>query len=259
MSVDWITVIAQVINFLILVWLLKRFLYRPVIEAMQRREQRIAERLTSADQRESDAEQARQRFESEQARLAEQRSNLLEEARSEVERQKKEWLDEARAEIQTQRDKWHRQIQEEQTEFLAHVRRRGAETLMTLMNQALGDLADQNLESAILSRFLTQLNNLEDEDLVRLVGDSTRLTVRSRFDLGTDDRNRLTRQLHDRIGRTVEIEYERAPELIGGIELVGDGQRLSWNLSSYMDSLNDRIAEMLSPSAAIATDAAHHA
>ncbi|GGX61825.1 F0F1 ATP synthase subunit B family protein [Saccharospirillum salsuginis] len=259
MSVDWITVIAQVINFLILVWLLKRFLYRPVIEAMQRREQRIAERLTSADQRESDAEQARQRFESEQAQLAEERSALLEEARSEVERQKKEWLDEARAEIQTQRDKWHRQIQEEQTEFLAQVRRRGAETLVTLMNQALGDLADRNLESAILSRLLTQLNNLEDEDLGRLVGDSTRLTVRSRFDLGADDRNRLSRQLHDRIGRAVDIDYEQAPELIGGIELVGDGQRLSWNLADYMDSLNDRIAEMLSPSAAIATRAVHHA
>ena len=45
MDVDWITVSAQIVNFLILVWLLKRFLYRPVLNAMNRREQRIHQRL----------------------------------------------------------------------------------------------------------------------------------------------------------------------------------------------------------------------
>ncbi len=51
MQIDWLTVIAQIVNFLILVWLLKRFLYQPVINAMDQREQRIAERLQKAELR----------------------------------------------------------------------------------------------------------------------------------------------------------------------------------------------------------------
>ena len=49
MQIDWITVAAQIVNFLILVWLLQHFLYGPITRAMQRREQRIAERERSID------------------------------------------------------------------------------------------------------------------------------------------------------------------------------------------------------------------
>jgi F-type H+-transporting ATPase subunit b len=63
MQIDWLTVIAQIVNFLILVWLLKRFLYHPVITAMDRREQRIAERLQLAEQREQAAIESRQDYE----------------------------------------------------------------------------------------------------------------------------------------------------------------------------------------------------
>ena len=42
MLIDGFTVGAQVLNFLILVWLMKRFLYQPILDAIDAREQRIA-------------------------------------------------------------------------------------------------------------------------------------------------------------------------------------------------------------------------
>jgi len=48
MLIDWFTVVAQVVNFLILVWLLKRFLYRPILNAIDAREKRIATKLADA-------------------------------------------------------------------------------------------------------------------------------------------------------------------------------------------------------------------
>jgi len=48
MEINWFTVIAQIVNFLILVWLLKRFLYKPVLKAIAEREQKIASRLDAA-------------------------------------------------------------------------------------------------------------------------------------------------------------------------------------------------------------------
>ncbi len=49
MLINWFTVLAQIVNFLILVYLLKRFLYGPIIRAMQEREKKIARRLQDAE------------------------------------------------------------------------------------------------------------------------------------------------------------------------------------------------------------------
>jgi F-type H+-transporting ATPase subunit b len=51
MLIDWFTVVAQVLNFLILVWLLKRFLYRPILNAIDVREKRIAAEVADARRR----------------------------------------------------------------------------------------------------------------------------------------------------------------------------------------------------------------
>ncbi len=63
MGADWFTVVAQIINFLILVALLKRFLYGPIIRAMDRREAEIASRMDAASDKTADAEKQRIRYE----------------------------------------------------------------------------------------------------------------------------------------------------------------------------------------------------
>jgi len=61
-EVDWFTVGAQLLNFAILFALLARFLYRPIVDAIDEREARIRERLEEAEQRESEAERAKRRL-----------------------------------------------------------------------------------------------------------------------------------------------------------------------------------------------------
>ena len=55
MLIDWFTVGAQALNFLILVWLLKRFLYKPILHAIDEREKRIAKELADADAKKAEA------------------------------------------------------------------------------------------------------------------------------------------------------------------------------------------------------------
>ncbi len=52
MLIDWFTVGAQALNFLILVWLMKRFLYKPILNAIDAREKKIAAELADADAQE---------------------------------------------------------------------------------------------------------------------------------------------------------------------------------------------------------------
>ena len=74
MLIDWFTVIAQVVNFLILVWLLKRFLYRPILDAIDAREKRIALALADADAKKVEAEKERDAFQQKNEAFDQQRA-----------------------------------------------------------------------------------------------------------------------------------------------------------------------------------------
>ena len=73
MLIDWFTVAAQALNFLVLVWLLKRFLYQPVLDAISTREQRIAKQLADAAAQAAAAKSEREQFEHKNAEFDAQR------------------------------------------------------------------------------------------------------------------------------------------------------------------------------------------
>jgi len=79
--IDWFTVGAQALNFVILVWLMKRFLYRPILDGIDAREQRIAAELADADRRKAEAQTERSDFQHKNEELDRQRARLLGEAR----------------------------------------------------------------------------------------------------------------------------------------------------------------------------------
>src|ERR1039457_7200635 len=91
MLIDWFTVLAQVVNFLILVWLLKRFLYRPILDAIDAREKRIAKELADAE-----AKKERDEFQHKNEEFEQQRAALLSKATDEAKADRQRLLDEAR-------------------------------------------------------------------------------------------------------------------------------------------------------------------
>ena len=96
MLIDWFTVVAQVVNFLILVWLLKRFLYRPILDAIDAREKRIATELADADAKKAEAQKERDEFQHKNEEFDQQRAALLSKATDEAKAERQRLLDEAR-------------------------------------------------------------------------------------------------------------------------------------------------------------------
>src|SRR5512147_2412030 len=96
MLIDWFTVGAQALNFLILVWLLKRFLYQPILHAIDAREKRIAAELADADAKKAEAQKERDAFQQKNEELDQQRDELLRKATDEAQTERQRLLDEAR-------------------------------------------------------------------------------------------------------------------------------------------------------------------
>ncbi|HSH40964.1 MAG TPA: F0F1 ATP synthase subunit delta [Arenicellales bacterium] len=241
MQVDWITVTAQIINFLVLVWLLQHFLYQPVIRAMDRREQRIAERLNEAGQRETEAREQIDEYRQKQARLEEQRQSLLEDYRREAREEKQRLLEEARGEVEETRRHWQRQAGQEKREFLENLSRQTGRTVAEIAGKALADLADIELEERVVDLFIERLKDLDEETLRDMPASGEKLRVSTAHDLDQHRRGRITRALHEQLGKELEIEYEKAPDLICGIRLADDGHAVDWNLADYLAQLTERM------------------
>lgn len=250
MSIDWITVSAQIINFLILVWLLKRFLYQPVLRAMDAREQRVTQRLKDADQREQAAEQQRKALYQQQAELEQNRDKALKDARQEADNLKHGLLNDARAEVAEIRQSWQQQAELEKGSFLESLQQQTANGVVNIARKALRDLADADLETQLLKLFINKLNGLSEADIERLQNTDEPISVVTSFALSKPQQDQLKKAIRAKLAIDSEPQFTVSSELGFGVQLNAAEQRLAWNLSSYLDDLGGQFDKALANSKA---------
>jgi F-type H+-transporting ATPase subunit b len=259
-AIDWITIAAQIVNFLVLVWLLHRFLYAPVMRAIAERENKIRTRL-------EDAERARQEAEVEAAKLRETRAEieaerhaLLAGAKSEAEAARVELEREAREEVEKRAEAWRRQVDEERGAFVADLRRRSAQHFYALAREALGDLSGKGLNDAVAERFVERLSEIDEPIASKLCeeaeGAETPVRIETSFDLNAAVRKRIGAAIREVISPEVRVSYTRADDLICGIRLKAGGQTIGWSLGDYLDRLEARALAGLDRPSAIEKQAA---
>ena len=103
MSIDWITVAAQVANFLVLVWLLKRFLYRPILDGIDAREAEIAGRMQVAERARAEAEATEAEYRTRMDKLRSEQASVAEAARQKAETARDAMLAQALDRIEAER------------------------------------------------------------------------------------------------------------------------------------------------------------
>lgn len=154
MPVDWFTTVAQIINFLILVWLLKRFLYKPVLRAMDEREKRMVNALNEAEQQKTNAGNERLAFEKKSQELAQEKERILKNAVEQAEEERKRLISAAREEVTGLGTRWREAIDHERKTFLQELTARVQNETFAISRQVLSDLAGANLEASIAERFI---------------------------------------------------------------------------------------------------------
>lgn len=239
MQIDWLTVSAQIVNFLILVWLLKRFLYRPVIDAMARREERIAARLDEAEQREAEADARGREYAARSEALERTRAERIAEAQAAAEHEKRRLLDVARQDVDAQRQSWLEELRLEQDDLRKALKRELAETVVDVSRRALSSLADAELERQIVEAFLRRLTSMTAHERELLARDGA-LRLSSSFDVDAA----ILARIRGALGAD-ELEHRRDPELVCGIALTSAERRLEWNVAAWLTELDDRIDGLL--------------
>ena len=133
MSIDWITVAAQILNFLVLLWLLKRYLYRPILDGIDAREREIADRLSQASDARTAAETADVDFRARAARLEGERDSVLEAGRDAAETERQTLLAQSREQLAHEHAAHEMARADELQRYTAELQRSGAHALLALM------------------------------------------------------------------------------------------------------------------------------
>ena len=258
MLIDWFTIIAQIVNFLILVALLKHFLYGRVIKAMDERERKIASRLEDAEKKQEEAENEANSYREKNQELEERRKEFLSQAREEAGKERKELIEKAREEIDQLQSRWREAIRQEKDSFLRELRQQVNEQVCHIARRAMKDLANADLEGQIINTFIERLKNLGEKEQKTIIdsmgkGDHA-VTIISAFEIASNDRQKITKALRNTIEEGVEVEYQTSPDMILGIELKIHGRKLAWSLDDYLESLEASIGRVLEEEAREASE-----
>lgn len=235
MSIDWITVAAQIANFLVLVWLLRRFLYRPILDGIDARERQIAARMSEAAGIREAAEAAQAEHVAEIARLREAREDLMAATREAAEAERDALLAEARARLKREQAVREAERAAEARRYIADLQRKGASALVALTRKALADLSGETLEERIVTRAASRLGAMTD-DLAAAAGDAREVVVTTQAPLPQELRTQIERQLAAAMPG-IGTRFRTDPAQPAGLSLRLGGAQLGWTVESYVDGL----------------------
>jgi F-type H+-transporting ATPase subunit b len=270
--IDWFTVIAQVVNFLILVWLLKRFFYQPILNALDARERRIAAELADADARKLEAEKERDEFQQKNNELDQQRLALLNKALAEAQAERQRLFATTRKDLDNLRARRERTLEREYRDLSDALARQTCAEVFAIARKVLADLAGTTLEAHIVEAFIKRMRESSDEEKAHLASAfksapilatatsaasraapaavaagaaGGELMINSTFDLSAAQQDAIKAVLKESLGIDLPVRFATRPDLVSGIELVANGYKVAWSIAAHLASLQNEVGKLL--------------
>lgn len=245
MEINWFTVIAQIINFLILVWLLKRFLYKPVLNAIDQREKKIAAQLGEAEEKMANARKQGEVFEQKNETFDKERTVKMNEVQEAADTEKQRLFEEVRNQSNVLRSRFEDSLRQQEQDMTDMVKQKTKKEVFAISSKALSDLADADIEEKAVKVFIKKIRVLQEEDKAKLKqtlsSDNKPIKISSAFELSSSSRDELEKTIGKITGQENSFQYQQMPELISGIEINTGSFQLSWNIESYLDDLKMNI------------------
>lgn len=250
MQIDWITFVAEIINLMVLVWLLKRFLYAPINNIIQKRQAEIDAQIKSADTLHRQAQSELQVLESEKHAFEESlqiKQNDLTKKLSE-ERQKtlakiKQEAGQLKHQLQSEIKLQNENLKLELEQFISH-------DFLRIAGQIITDLTDATPMERVLNLFykkLVDLNKVEKTKIVKIIKNQSVIVVNSSETLSERHQYDMSRFLRSyfEISPKTKIIYQVSSSLILGVEIRIQDIGIDWTVKNYLNELEQGLNNLL--------------
>ncbi len=242
MKFDIGTFIFQVINFVVLLFILKRLLYRPVREMLQRRRDLVEETMRSAEEARNEALALKERHRSEVELLQGEHEQMLQKMKEEAFEERKRLLADAQQEAAALIGREQALFEGEKSRFEAELKDQAVEAAAMFSSRMLRDIVDEELHRGIWRKFLDQLESLAADLGGRCASkDPVEMDLRTAFDLSDAALQELRAVLEENLSRKVTLNVTTSEDLIAGVVLRACDLVYDFSLSGQVEDLRRRL------------------
>lgn len=263
MEINWFIVAAQIINFLILVWLLKKFLYKPILNAVAEREKKIVNQLKEAEAIKDEALKEQAEFIQKNEAFEKEKQALMSAFTVETNEKRQQLLEEARHDAEMLRDNLKAVLAEAQISLSREIRQKAQEEIFAIARKVFTELASTNLEEQAVAAFIRRLNDLSGEEKEQFASifkdDNQAVQVKSAFDLNENQQAEIANAVTLLFGKSPQFQFATSPQLVSGIELIANGHKVAWSIDEYLRSLQSGISETIKAKPVTKPDQPNHA
>ncbi|MFN1834158.1 hypothetical protein AB2B38_002755 [Balneola sp. MJW-20] len=249
MNIDWFTFIAQILNFLILLYLLRRFLYKPLLSIMDDREEKIKLRMEEADREYQTAQEKVDKYDRMLRDFESNVDRMGKEAVKETEEFREDLYKKVRAEVGQSQKNWEQSLEDQKEVFLSELYRQTASGIVDLMGSLIKDLSHKELDDLVVGKFLEQIRSMKQHDgsmafHAALESGEGQITVISSFQLDKSVQEKIIDSLKYILTEEINIQFKRSSILGYGIEMRANGWKIGWSTAGFMVNLKKRAEEV---------------
>jgi F-type H+-transporting ATPase subunit b len=248
MHIDWFVFFSQIVNLMILMFLLKKFLFGRIIGAMDAREAKIGAVFTEAEQSRQESQTAVEKHRNRLRGLEAGYEQMLMKARQDAEAYQEKLLEKAREEVDFLKARWMEALRSERANFLQELRRLAGNQIYAVSRRVLKDLAGLDLEERIVEVLMERIEAMDEEERKKFqkpAENGGSVIISCVFEIPPETQSRLNGVLHRFFPENIAIAYERSDDVLSGCELRSDGHKIAWSAKDYLDSLEERFYSAL--------------
>lgn len=240
------TIIAQFINFGVLIFLLNKFLYKPVLKTMEKRREDIKNKIEETEKKLEESEKLKEEYFNKLQEVEKENVVLRKKAIADIKKFKEEELQKAKDDISAKKDKFNDYLDLEQKNLIENFNEDLSDLFVEYSNNILQVLANSTLQDEIVNNFVEKVNDLTADkiDSVNKLN-LDNIHIYSNDELTTKQRNFIKDSLTEKGFKFKDIQYDIDKDLILGIELKAKSYILSWNVkeltTNFIANIDNKI------------------
>ncbi len=251
MEINWFEIVAQIINFGIVLFILQKLLYKPVMKVMKDREDGIALALNHADQKMNEAQELIERYEQKIEESQAEEEKILNAARKEASRVKETLIESYKEEAEEKRIAFQNDLKQEKEQFIDALGKSLGKNAVKLAGHILTSMSEQDIKKLVFDEFIKKIKDLKldsSDDSIKMTEDKPQydfLILTSAEEVLEDDKKRLKRVIDEKIANDVNINYKVDESLVIGYELKFETFTLSSNIKKYLEEAEKNVLKIL--------------
>ena len=241
---DLFTFIASIVNFIILVVLLRVFLYDRVLDAVRKRQEEMNRKWKEAEEQKEQAGEEKRRYERRTEELQEKGQEILRQKQQEAENRRKEMLQAAKQELEEKKEQWQRSLDRKEKSLGNIIRKNITAEVVKLTKQVVGELADTDLQKKTAELFVRKLQEIEADEkeiIRREIREGGEVTVAGSFPLTPEQKEEIRRALQ--LEKNAALTFTEKEDGVLGLELAYRDRVYAWHVDDYLDRVEQKILQ----------------